>query len=281
VLRGRNPATITGLNNLVEIDAYKEGLRFFVERSGGKSTTAIVDLAGSLKAVARHHLRLDQNHLDRLAAINRRLSVGPRALTEKNRGRLRQFDDPDNVAALIDLPHKLIGIASRKRNPRAGALLAQIAVDIAIMIMSPHTTRQLAVPRHRAKPGSPESPQQVIARRLPSLGREKWATNRSSAPGAECHVGRTLHKGVPTPFSASQLHRLVPGPTGRFEGGQDPRGTDFPNHTVLHRIGNEPVSVSSCHCENLPRREPRRVRSRAEGTRPSFERNDHRLLYRL
>jgi len=136
-LRGRDPATITGLNDLVEIDAYKQGLRFFIDRSGGKSTTAIVDLAGSLKAIARHHLRLNQNHIDRLTTINRRLSVGPRALTEKNRGRLRQFDDPENVAALVGLPHKLIGIASRKRNPRAGALLAQIAAAIAILTMAP------------------------------------------------------------------------------------------------------------------------------------------------
>jgi integrase len=136
-LRGRDPATITSLKDLVEIDAYKEGLRFFIERSGGKSTTAIVDLAVSLKAIARHHLRLDNGHLDRLAAINRRLSVGPRALTEKNRGRLRQFDDPDNVAALLGLPHKLISIASRKRNPRAGALLAQIAAAIEILTMAP------------------------------------------------------------------------------------------------------------------------------------------------
>jgi integrase len=65
------------------------------------------------------------------------LSVGCRALTEKNRARLRQFDDPDNVAALLGLPHKLIGIANRKRNPRAGALLAQIAAAIEILTMAP------------------------------------------------------------------------------------------------------------------------------------------------
>jgi integrase len=135
--RGRDPAMITCLKDLVEIEAYKEGLRFFLERRDGKSSTGIVDLATSLKAIARHHLRLNGDHLDRMATINRRLSVGPRALTEKNRGRLRQFDDPDNVTALLELPRKLIGIASRKRNPRAGALLAQMAAAIEILIMAP------------------------------------------------------------------------------------------------------------------------------------------------
>jgi integrase len=135
VLRGRDPATITCLKDLVEIAAYREGLRFFLERSGGKSTTAIVDLAGAMRAIARHHLRLDKDHLDRMTT--KRLSIGRRGLTEKNRKLLRQFDNPDNVAALLELPQKLIGIASRNRNLRAGALQAQLAVAIEILIMAP------------------------------------------------------------------------------------------------------------------------------------------------
>jgi hypothetical protein len=155
-LRGRDPTTITCLRDLVEIDTYKEALRFFLERSGWKSTTAIVDLTVALKAIARHHLRLDKDHLDRMAAINGRLSVGPRELIEKNRIRLRQFDDPENVAALLGLPHKLIGIASKKRNPRAGALLAQIAVAIEILIMAPirlDNLRCLDIEQNLVRPG--------------------------------------------------------------------------------------------------------------------------------
>jgi integrase len=135
VLRGRDPATITNLKDLVEIEAYKSGLRFFLERSGGKSTTAIVDLAGTLRAIARHHLKFAKDHLDRMAT--RRLSSGRRGLTQKNRDLLRQFDDLENVHALLGLPEKLIGIAGRKRDPRAGALLAQFAVAIEILIMAP------------------------------------------------------------------------------------------------------------------------------------------------
>ena len=67
----------------------------------------------------------------------KRLSIGRRGLTEKNRKLLRQFDNPDNVATLLELPQKLIGIASRNRNRRAGALQAQIAIAIEILIMAP------------------------------------------------------------------------------------------------------------------------------------------------
>jgi integrase len=135
VLRGRDPTTITGLKDLVEIKAYREGQRFFVERAGGKSTSAIVDLACVLRAIARHYLKLDKDHLDRMAT--NRLNIGRRGLTEKNRKLLRQFDSPDNIAALLELPQRLMGIASRNRNARAGALQAQIAVAIEILIMAP------------------------------------------------------------------------------------------------------------------------------------------------
>jgi hypothetical protein len=55
VRMGRDPATLASLRDLVEIDAFKTGLRFFLDREGGAATTAIADLASSLKAVARHH----------------------------------------------------------------------------------------------------------------------------------------------------------------------------------------------------------------------------------
>ena len=58
-------------------------------------------------------------------------------LTEKNRARLRQFDDPDNVVSLLSLPEKLMRIAARNRNARAGALQAQIATAIGILTMAP------------------------------------------------------------------------------------------------------------------------------------------------
>jgi integrase len=158
VLRGRDPATITSLKDLVEINAYKEGLRYFLERSGGKPTRTIADLADALKTIARHHLRLDKDHLDRMAI--KRWSVGRRGLTEKNRHLLRQFDDPDNVNALLDLPQKLMGIAERRRNPRAVALLVQLAVAIEILTIAPirlsnlcglDLEQNLVRPRRRSK----------------------------------------------------------------------------------------------------------------------------------
>jgi hypothetical protein len=58
VRTGRDAATLTSLSDLVEIDAFKTGLRFFLDREGRAPTTGIADLASSLKSVARHYVRV-------------------------------------------------------------------------------------------------------------------------------------------------------------------------------------------------------------------------------
>jgi integrase len=140
VLRGRDPGTITSLRDLVEIEAFKDGFRFFIERSGGKATVGICNLARGLKAIARHHLQLDAGHLDKMGTLIRhlvrRLDNDGRGLTVKNRARLRLLDDRNNAIALLRLPEKLIGVAVRNPNIRAGALQAQVAVAVELLLMT-------------------------------------------------------------------------------------------------------------------------------------------------
>jgi integrase len=156
VLRGRDPSTITSLRDLVEIETFKEGLKFFIGRKGGKSTSAISHMARSLKAVGRHHLRLDRDQLDKLGAIIRRLEGDRRGLTETNRARLRQLDDLQNLEALLHLPRKLMSTATRNPRPHRGAVEAQIAVAIEILTMAPMRIRNLVeldLNRNLVRPG--------------------------------------------------------------------------------------------------------------------------------
>jgi integrase len=134
---GRDAATITSLADLVDIEAFKTGLRFFLDREGGTPTTAIADLASVLKAVARHHVRVEPGHLERMGGIIRRLTPGRSGLTETNRTRLRSFDDRHNIAALLALPTELMGQARRHQNLQRGAVRAQMAVAIEILLMAP------------------------------------------------------------------------------------------------------------------------------------------------
>jgi hypothetical protein len=187
VLRGRGPKSITSLRDLIEIESYKEGLRYLIERAGGKPTTAIYDVASSLKMMARHHLQIDRAHLDRMAAIIRRLDVRARGLTEKNRTRLRQLDDPQQASALLHLPLDLIDIAARNQKLHAGALQAQTAVAIEILLMAPLRLDNLAsldLEQNLVRPGRGPGMHIVFAR-----GSEERRTPRLSAPATLRRVG--------------------------------------------------------------------------------------------
>jgi site-specific recombinase XerD len=156
VRMGRDPATLTSLADLVELDAFKLGLRFFLDREGGKPTTAIADLASTLKAVARHYVRVENACLKRMAKIIKRLSPGRRGLTATNSARLRPFDEQDNVAALLTLPQELMRQARRSRNAQRGAVRAQMAAAIEILSMAPIRIDNLVsldIERHLVRPG--------------------------------------------------------------------------------------------------------------------------------
>jgi integrase len=156
VRAGRDPATLTSLGDLVEIDTFKAGLRFFLDREGGAPTTAIADLASVLKAVARHHVRVAPGHLDQMGGIIRRLAPGRAGLTETNRTRLRPFDDRGNILALLRLPEKLMREARRHRSLKRGAVQAQLAVAIEILLMAPVRIKNLVkldIERDLVRPG--------------------------------------------------------------------------------------------------------------------------------
>jgi integrase len=166
VRMGRDPRWLTCLGDLVELDAFKTGLRFFLDREGGKPTTAIADLASSLKAVARHHVRVEPHHLDRMGGIIRRLAPGRSGLTESNRTRLRPFDDRGNIAALLKLPEELMRQARRHPNLERGAVRAQMAVAIEILLMAPirmSNLVQLDIERNLVRPGQGKALHIVIS----------------------------------------------------------------------------------------------------------------------
>jgi integrase len=156
VHRGSDPATIRGLADLVALDAYQEGLRFFLERRDGKSSAGILELACSLKSVAKYWVKVDTATLDSMSKIVRRLSVKHRGMTAKNRDRLRPLEDPEIRYALVNLPPKLMRMAeSGKLRPRRAALLAQTAVALEILLMAPIRIRNLInldLDRHLVRP---------------------------------------------------------------------------------------------------------------------------------
>jgi hypothetical protein len=80
---------------------------------------------------------VEQSCLDKMGGIIRRLAPGRRGLTETSRTRLRAFDDDANILVLLRLPEELMRQARRHRNVQRGAVRAQLAVAVEILLMAP------------------------------------------------------------------------------------------------------------------------------------------------
>jgi integrase len=153
--RGRNPWSLTSLKDLVEIETVREGLRFFLDRGKGKKLQAR-RMAGLVMTVAKHWVRSDTVHLEMLKAICKRLDSDRSGMTEKNKSRLLQLDDPQMLDALINMPQRLVAKASRAKTPFKKALLVQTAVSIEILLMVPlriENLAHLAIDRHLIRIG--------------------------------------------------------------------------------------------------------------------------------
>jgi integrase len=137
VQRGHDPAGLRCLSDVIAVGVVKDGLRFFIDRAGGVETRQVYQIARMLTALARHEVGVDANHLEQLRAICRRLDTGKGGLTQKNRDRLRQFDDPGNIGSLILLPQRVFAELGRCKEPSvAEALRAQSALGVELLLMA-------------------------------------------------------------------------------------------------------------------------------------------------
>lgn len=127
---------ITGFGSLFDdMERYKAGLRFFLERNDGEVTPGTAQIAATLCAVARHHVKVPldvQKELDRLSAALR----VPRSqtLTPTNRERLKQFDDPSNIQKIVHYPRQEAIRAQAILHPHRRAKAMERAVTAAILL---------------------------------------------------------------------------------------------------------------------------------------------------
>ena len=172
---GVDPMTLTSLREALTIENVRKGLRFFLDRAHEGSTKQAHDTAGLLLSIGRHWLQLGTAEVDVLRKLTARLKPKTQGLAPKNRERLRQFDDPHDLAKLLTLPQRLMTIAHRTKHPTAAeALLVQTAVAVELLLMvsirrgnlarleiDRHLIRSrrgavhLSIPEHEVKNGMP------------------------------------------------------------------------------------------------------------------------------
>lgn len=145
VHQGHDIGEIKSLAFLVSMDHAREALRFFLDRSGDRPTSQIHGLAYTLKRLAEKWVKVTPEHVAQLKELCRRLKRRNRGLTDKNKIRLRQFDDPDNKALLLDFPRRQLEEAQRSnKKPRHRSLKVQTALAVELLLMTPIRIGNLA-----------------------------------------------------------------------------------------------------------------------------------------
>jgi integrase len=138
VRQGWKIEDITSLSQIVQVKAAKLVLRFFLDRAGGNTTSQVHSLAILIMTIAKHWVCVDEDHLAALKDLCSKVNPNAIGMTDKNRDRLRQFDDPKNVRLLLDFPARQVeSVRAADRGLRGEAVTIQIALAVELLLMAP------------------------------------------------------------------------------------------------------------------------------------------------
>jgi site-specific recombinase XerD len=135
--RGVNKNDLRRLADLFRLDRLKEGLRFFLARSGGEPKDQVRQLINLALVVGKRWAHFPADEIAEIALLGRHLRRPQNGLTEKNRARLRQFADEDVLRMFLGLSQRLIAKAKKKPLSYRSALLVQTALAIEILTFAP------------------------------------------------------------------------------------------------------------------------------------------------
>ncbi|MFN8721388.1 MAG: tyrosine-type recombinase/integrase [Rhodospirillales bacterium] len=139
---GRDPATFTGLADLVEPEALKTIMRHYRTADGRTITTYGRNLGGILMTIERDWVKA--GHADLHAEIRRRIGSSDEGLTPKNAELIARLRDPVLRARLLALPRTLVALAERARKgSHKAAVQMQVAVAVEILFKAPMRSANL------------------------------------------------------------------------------------------------------------------------------------------
>lgn len=143
---GVPPETICSITDIARLEPMKLILDNILKRGEGEHWMGVLGMAKTLRAAAKHWVKVDAEEQLKIEKLVGRLPRQQGGLTDKNRERLRSFDDPKFVKAFLDLPHQLARDlkAKSKKKTVVDAVAAQIIVAIALLQVVPIRMRNLA-----------------------------------------------------------------------------------------------------------------------------------------
>ncbi len=132
---GSKPEELRSVSDIVTAANAKQLVTWLKFRNGGQYTHYHRSLLEHLRAVAAQYIGFEnmqdgQTELGRFNYMLKIISehVGQGKMTKKNKGRLNQFDNPENIARLVNLPTKIFyNLESRRK--KTGFVTCQMAYD--------------------------------------------------------------------------------------------------------------------------------------------------------
>ena len=139
------PLPIASLADLVVPENFKRILLRRYEMSAGDENVFNRDVARSLIEIAYQWVKVDSRRRDELAGLTGKLPAPTPGLTRKNKGALRQFDDPQVRHRLVSLPVRVWAeVKGSPRHDRYTLVKAQVALAVAILCYMPVRSQNLA-----------------------------------------------------------------------------------------------------------------------------------------
>jgi integrase len=138
-------ADIASLADLVVPENFKQILLRRYEMSAGAENVFNRDVARSLMEIAYQWVKVDEPTADELRRLAGKLPAPAPGLTRKNKGALRQFDDPQILHRLVSLPVRVWAeVKKSPRHDRYTLAKAQVALAVAILCSMPVRSQNLA-----------------------------------------------------------------------------------------------------------------------------------------
>jgi integrase len=143
---GIKPTAIGSLADLVTPVHFKRILRRRIEMVDGAQNSFNHDLGMTLTLIAREWVKVDGAVQAELKRLLSKVPLPLKGLTDKNKRCLRQFDDPNALRRLVQLPEQLWAEVKRERSPTYRTLAkAQAALAIGILIYMPIRLQNLVM----------------------------------------------------------------------------------------------------------------------------------------
>lgn len=145
---GYSPDRLQSLEDLVDTTLLSRAAQVICARRGSKAPVGLKNIMASILNIARHYVKSPQPVIDSIAKAKAKLTKangdGRPCMTEKNKDRLRQFEDPAAFRGLVMLPEVLMKRADAGKGTDRAAMDAMAAVAIAILLACPMRAANLA-----------------------------------------------------------------------------------------------------------------------------------------